>query len=99
MDLLLYNPESLMRIRPGIDLAALSDIGCERENNEDRYSYWVPASDQQFRQKGLLHLLADGMRCNKVGKEDSSIVIYVVDDIYAKSPGNPSSILLEGFQY
>ena len=32
-----------MRVRPGVELAGLSDVGCQRENNEDRYSYWEPA--------------------------------------------------------
>ena len=36
-----------MRVRPGIELAGLSDVGCQRANNEDRYSYWEPADDQQ----------------------------------------------------
>ena len=34
-----------MRVRPGVELAGLSDVGCQRENNEDRYSYWEPAND------------------------------------------------------
>ena len=38
-----------MRVRPGVELAGLSDVGCQRENNEDRYSYWEPASDRSSR--------------------------------------------------
>jgi PPM family protein phosphatase len=95
---LLYNPESLMRIRPGIELAALTDVGCERENNEDRYSYWEPASDEQFRQKGRLALIADGMGGYEGGQEASRIAIEVVENTYANSSGDPRSILLAGFQ-
>ena len=38
-----------MRIRPGIELASLSDVGCQRQNNEDRHSYWEPESEEEFR--------------------------------------------------
>ena len=50
-----------MKVRPGIELANLSDVGCQRENNEDRYSYWESADDQQFALKGRLAIVADGM--------------------------------------
>ena len=50
-----------MQIRPGIEVASLSDVGCQRENNEDALSYWEPQSDDQFQRKGRLALVADGM--------------------------------------
>jgi len=87
-----------MWIRPGIELAALTDVGCERENNEDRYSYWEPASDEQFRQKGRLALIADGMGGYEGGQEASRIAVEVVENTYANSPGDPRSVLLASFQ-
>jgi PPM family protein phosphatase len=87
-----------MRIRPGVELAALTDVGCERENNEDRYSYWEPASDEQFQQKGRLAIVADGMGGYEGGQEASRIAIEVVENTYANSAGHPRTILLEGFQ-
>ena len=41
----LYTLKGWMKVRPGVELAGLSDVGCQRENNEDRYSYWEPADD------------------------------------------------------
>jgi len=86
-----------MRIRPGIELAALTDVGCERENNEDRYSYWEPASDEQFQQKGRLAIVADGMGGYEGGQEASRIAIEAVENTYANSAGHPRTLLLEGF--
>src|SRR5256886_17151816 len=86
-----------MRIRSGIELAALTDVGCERENNEDRYSYWEPASDEQFQQKGRLAIVADGMGGYEGGQEASRIAIEAVGNTYANSAGHPRTLLFEGF--
>ncbi len=50
-----------MNARPGIEVASLTDIGRQRENNEDSYLYWEPASDEEFERKGRLAIVADGM--------------------------------------
>src|SRR5437870_13854719 len=87
-----------MRIRPGIELAALTDVGCERENNEDRYSYWEPASDEQFQQKGRLAIVADGMGGYEGGQEASRIAVEVIEEVYANAvAGDPQSWLFAGF--
>jgi protein phosphatase len=88
-----------MKVRPGIELAALTDVGCQRENNEDRYSYWEPASDQQFTLKGRLAIVADGMGGYEGGQEASRIAVQAIEEIYAKAAsGDPRSWLLQGFQ-
>jgi len=88
-----------MRVRPGVELAGLSDVGCQRENNEDRYSYWEPADDAQFPAKGRLAIVADGMGGYEGGQEASRIAVEVIEEIYANSgPGDPRTWLLQGFQ-
>jgi serine/threonine protein phosphatase PrpC len=87
-----------MRVRPGIELAGLSDVGCQRANNEDRYSYWEPADDQQFPQKGRLAIVADGMGGYEGGQEASRIAVEVIEEMYANAVvGDPRSWLLTGF--
>src|SRR5258705_2364768 len=88
-----------MRVRPGIELAGLSDVGCQRSNNEDRYSYWEPADDHQFPLKGRLAIVADGMGGYEGGQEASRIAVEAIEEAYANGGvGNPRSWLLEGFQ-
>jgi len=88
-----------MRVRPGVELAGLSDVGCQRENNEDRYSYWEAASDSEFPLKGRLAIVADGMGGYEGGQEASRIAVEVIEDVYAHSgAGDPRTWLLQGFQ-
>ncbi len=72
-----------MRVRPGVELAGLSDVGCQRENNEDRYSYWEPADDLQFPMKGRLAIVADGMGGYEGGQEASRIAVEAIEEVYA----------------
>ena len=50
-----------MKIRPGIELANLTDVGCERSQNEDNYCYAEPENDEEMQKRGRLAVVADGM--------------------------------------
>jgi PPM family protein phosphatase len=87
-----------MRIRPGIELASLSDVGCQRQNNEDRYSYWEPESEEEFLRKGRLAIVADGIGGYEGGQEASRIAVETVEQVYASTLDNdPQASLNTGF--
>jgi serine/threonine protein phosphatase PrpC len=87
-----------MPIRPGIEVAGLSDLGCQRENNEDSYSYWEPASDAEFAHKGRLAIVADGMGGHEGGQEASRIAVEAIQETYAGTPAtDPQALLTAGF--
>jgi len=87
-----------MRIRPGIEMASLTDVGCQRDNNEDRCLYWEPESDEQFERKGRLAMVADGMGGHEGGQEASRIAVQTVEAIYAQpSDSTPQALLVAGF--
>jgi serine/threonine protein phosphatase PrpC len=89
----------VMRIRPGVELASLSDIGCQRENNEDQYAYWEPAADEEFARKGRLAIVADGMGGHEGGQEASRIAVETIMEVFADTPdGDVQSLLALGFQ-
>ncbi|HWY58967.1 MAG TPA: Stp1/IreP family PP2C-type Ser/Thr phosphatase [Terriglobales bacterium] len=88
-----------MRIRPGVELASLSDIGCQRENNEDQYAYWEPANDEEFARRGRLAVVADGMGGHEGGQEASRIAVDTIQEAFADTPdADVQSLLAIGFQ-
>jgi PPM family protein phosphatase len=87
-----------MNVKPGIEVASLTDVGCQRENNEDSYLYWEPASDEEFRRKGRLAIIADGMGGHEGGQEASRMAVETVREVYDRGfRDDPQAALVESF--
>lgn len=85
-----------MRIREGIELGNLTDVGCHRDENQDAYCYTEPESDQEFEKKGRLVLVADGMGGYEGGAIASSIAADVIRSTYvASASDDPEPALVE----
>jgi PPM family protein phosphatase len=79
-------------------MAGLSDVGCQRENNEDSFLYWEPADDEEFKRKGRLAIIADGMGGHEGGLEASRLAVETVREVYdAGFRDDPQAMLIEGF--
>ena len=88
-----------MKIRPGIELANLTDIGCARENNEDYYGYAEPESDSEFDLRGRLIVIADGMGGHEGGQVASGLAVDALREVFLEGPpGAPSTVLASAFR-
>ncbi len=88
-----------MKMRPGIEIAGLSDVGCQRENNEDSYAYWEAEDDAGFKSLGRLAVVADGMGGHEGGQVASRIAVEAIQQIYSSSQEHsPQQRLLEAFR-
>src|SRR6202167_6739210 len=83
-----------MRVKPGVDVAGLTDVGCQRENNEDSYLYWEPEGDQEFERKGRLAIIADGMGGHEGGQEASRLAVQTVREVYENDFRDDTQIAL-----
>ena len=87
-----------MKIRPGIEIAGLSDVGCQRENNEDSYGYWEPQDDSLYAQLGRLAIVADGMGGHEGGQIASHIAVDTIKRSYSsETEAHPQARLLAAF--
>jgi PPM family protein phosphatase len=89
----------LMSVREGVEAAGMSDVGCQRQNNEDGFGYWEPASDAEYERKGRLAIVADGMGGHEGGQEASSIAVDTIQRVYAETPdSDPKTLLAAAFR-
>lgn len=81
-----------------MEVASLTDIGRVRRNNEDSCLYWEPEREEEFRRKGRLAVVADGMGGYEGGQEASRIAVETVREVYDRAfRDDPKLALLEAF--
>jgi serine/threonine protein phosphatase PrpC len=87
-----------MHTRPDVELANLTDLGVQREQNEDNFLYVEPADDEEFANRGRLLLVADGMGGHNGGEVASGIAAAALRDAFLGSHDeDPKTVLLRGF--
>ena len=86
-------------LREGLERAAVSDVGCQRKDNQDAFAYWEPASDTEYERKGRLAIVADGMGGHEGGQEASHLAVEAIQQIYSEAlDGDPQTVLAEAFR-
>ena len=85
-----------MKVHPGMEVASLTDVGCQREDNEDSYAYWESSDDAIFARLGRLAVVADGMGGCEGGQFASRIAADAVQESYSSErESDPQERLLE----
>ena len=87
-----------MRIRPDVELANASDLGCVRTGNEDYFLYIEPDDDDEFARRGRLLVVTDGMGGRSGGEVASRLVAETVRDFFLDADyDDPRQLLIEAF--
>jgi len=88
-----------MRIRPGVEIAGLTDVGCQRENNEDSFGYWESDDDGVFARLGRLAIVADGMGGHEGGQIASHIAVESIQQSYSNAAdSDPQKVLVSALR-
>jgi len=69
-------------IHPVIKMAARTDLGCVRENNEDKFDFFEPEDPDILANKGLFYAVADGMGGHAAGQIASEMALKRVIKVY-----------------
>jgi protein phosphatase len=67
-----------------LDYCDLTDIGRRRANNQDSKTVLVPSGGEQFRRRGWLFVVADGMGAHAAGEKASALAVEHVPLAYEK---------------
>jgi protein phosphatase len=67
-----------------LDYCELTDIGRRRANNQDSKVVLAPLSGEQFRRRGWLFIVADGMGAHAAGEKASALAVEHVPLAYEK---------------
>lgn len=74
--------------------AALSDIGLRRSNNQDSKAVLEPCDGEQYRHRGWLFLVADGMGAHAAGEMASDLAARHVPLAYEKAAQRSPALAL-----
>ncbi len=71
-----------LRYRPKVTVACKTDLGRVRENNEDKFEYFMPEDDNSVASKGLVFVVCDGMGGHEAGQIASELACKTFIDVY-----------------
>jgi protein phosphatase len=75
-------------------VAAKTDIGRVRENNEDKFEFFVPEDPYQVASRGSIYLVCDGMGGYAAGQIASEIACKTFIDVYLHHPAQDPEVAI-----
>lgn len=83
-------PAETPRAIPRATVAAKTDLGRVRENNEDKYEFFVSEDPHTIASRGAVYVVCDGMGGAAAGQIASELACKTFIDVYVNHPGeNP----------
>lgn len=83
-----------------VSIGFRTDIGVQRENNEDKFDAFDPETPSLLAQRGRLWAVADGMGGHAAGQRASEFGLrYVIKEYFKSKDPNPSIALSNAISY
>lgn len=87
-------PGTELRFRPKVTIAAKTDLGRTRENNEDKFEFYLPDEENALATRGLVFLVCDGMGGHAAGQFASELACKTFIDVYLHHPASDPEIAM-----
>lgn len=79
-------PAQTLLAKAMVTVAAKTDLGRVRENNEDKFEYFVPEDDARLATRGQVFVVCDGMGGHAAGQIASELACKTFIDVYLNHP-------------
>lgn len=89
-------PPVAFRVVPQLSVGAKTDLGRVRENNEDKYEFFVPTDEATLAAKGAVFVVCDGMGGHEAGQIASELATKTFIDVYLNHPASETESALRG---
>lgn len=83
-----------LKTRLKVTVACKTDLGRVRENNEDKFEYYLPEDDATLAARGLVFLVCDGMGGHAAGQIASELACKTFIDVYLHHPASETDVAL-----
>lgn len=77
-----------LRIVPKVTVACKTDLGRVRENNEDKFEFFIPEDTRLLATRGLIFVVCDGMGGHAAGQIASELATKTFIEVYLNHPAS-----------
>lgn len=85
-----------LKVRPQVTIACKTDLGRVRENNEDKFEYFLPEDEATLATRGQVFVVCDGMGGHAAGQIASELAAKTFIDVYLHHPSTEVEAALRG---
>lgn len=79
-------PRPALHTRVKVSVGAKTDLGRVRENNEDKYEFFIPSTDEDLSWRGMMFVVCDGMGGHEAGQIASELACKTFISVYRDHP-------------
>lgn len=83
-----------LRVATKFTVACKTDLGRVRENNEDKFEYYIPEDEALLASRGCVFVVCDGMGGHAAGQIASELTCKTFIDVYLHHPATEVEVAL-----
>ncbi len=86
--------EMALRVKTRVTLAAKTDLGRVRENNEDKFEFFISEDEGTLARRGQVFVVCDGMGGHAAGQIASELACKTFIDVYLNHPAEDPGLAM-----